>query len=76
MNLKLKINLAICLIFLGLSACETTNEIKTPFDYVDMLIGTAEQGNTVVSSARPFAMVKPGPDTEKKLPACKIYYRI
>ncbi len=61
-----KIISANCLILLGLSACETTNEEKSPFDYVDMLIGAAEQGKTIVSSARPFAMVKPGPDTEKR----------
>jgi predicted alpha-1,2-mannosidase len=47
-------------------SCQSENETKTPLDYVDMLIGTARQGHTIVSPARPFALVKPGPDTEMR----------
>jgi len=46
------------------TSCNSENEQKAPLDYVDMLIGTARQGHTIVGPARPFAMVKPGPDTE------------
>jgi len=71
MYIKLKVISVSCLILFGLSACETkseekSGEEKSPLDYVDMKIGTAEQGNTIVGPGRPFAMVKPGPDTEMR----------
>ncbi|HEC44912.1 MAG TPA: glycoside hydrolase family 92 protein [Bacteroides sp.] len=46
------------------TSCDTDTDHKTPLEYVDMLIGTARKGHTIISTARPFAMVKPGPDTD------------
>ena len=36
------------------------------YDYVDMKIGTGFEGHTIISAARPFGLVKPGPDTEMR----------
>ncbi len=36
------------------------------YDYVDMKIGTGVEGHTIISAARPFGLVKPGPDTEMR----------
>lgn len=49
---------------IGLGSCNKENSENSVLPYVDMLIGTAKQGHTIVSPSRPFAMVKPGPDTE------------
>jgi len=46
------------------TSCEQGADPIEPLEYVDMLIGTAKKGHTIVSTARPFAMVKPGPDTD------------
>ncbi|MFC2115052.1 GH92 family glycosyl hydrolase [Bacteroidota bacterium] len=56
--------LSIITVSLTFTACDTEIEQKAPLDYVDMLIGTAQKGHTIISTARPFALVKPGPDTE------------
>jgi predicted alpha-1,2-mannosidase len=48
----------------GVISCTRTEDREPVSEYVDMFIGTARQGHTIISSARPFAMVKPGPDTE------------
>lgn len=50
----------------GLLSCNATKEKQDLSDFVDMFIGTARQGHTIISSGRPFAMVKPGPDTEMR----------
>ncbi|KKK47663.1 hypothetical protein LCGC14_3152920, partial [marine sediment metagenome] len=42
------------------TSCDSDTDHKTPLEYVDMLIGTARKGHTIISTARPFAMVKPG----------------
>lgn len=67
MKLNLLFKTTSLLILFGLVACTTkNNEEKSNLGYVDMLIGTAGQGHTIVSTARPFALVKPGPDTEMR----------
>ncbi|MEX0981558.1 MAG: GH92 family glycosyl hydrolase [Bacteroidales bacterium] len=50
----------------GLVSCNSEKRDTSLLNYVDMFIGTAKQGHTIVSPARPFAMVKPGPDTEMR----------
>ena len=58
---------AVITTLLMLTAVSFAEESKsTHLDSVDVLIGTAVQGNTLVGSARPFSMVKPGPDTEMR----------
>jgi predicted alpha-1,2-mannosidase len=64
MNKNQKAILAIFVLISGLGSCSSENGKQAVLEYVDMLIGTAQQGHTIVSPARPFAMVKPGPDTE------------
>ena len=56
--------LSIITVSLIFTSCDPEIDQKAPLDYVDMLIGTAKQGHTIISTARPFALVKPGPDTE------------
>ncbi len=56
----------IALVFLAVTAITGIADAKLGYDYVDMRIGTGDEGHTIISAARPFGLVKPGPDTEKR----------
>jgi predicted alpha-1,2-mannosidase len=47
-----------------ISSCGSEQDYYSPLEYVDIFIGTATKGHTIVSPTRPFGMVKPAPDTE------------
>jgi len=50
----------------GLAQMPLSTFAGSPLDVVDVHIGTARHGNTLVGPSRPFSLVKPGPDTELK----------
>ena len=51
---------------LAAAAITGVADAKVGYDYVDMRIGTGDEGHTIISATRPFGLVKPGPDTEKR----------
>ena len=66
MRIKGFVLFTITFVSLIYTSCDPRDDQKSPLEYIDMLIGTARQGHTIVSTARPFALVKPGPDTEMR----------
>lgn len=68
-------NLIVVLSALLIIGC-TKETTKTPFDYVDVFIGTKASGHTYPGATLPFGMVQLSPDTQNSYvtwPACAGY---